>query len=372
MRILLVGGAVRDLVLGRPVTDKDYLVLDASEPEFRERFPEALPVGKAFPVFWLHGDQFAFPRAEGVDADLAGRDFTANALALDEDGELFAHPRALGDVGGRLLRPCSQNSLRDDPLRACRAARFLAQMPEFRPTQDLLQAMRREGESGRLADLDPERVGVELRKAMQSPRPGDFLRRLAETGCLAPWFAELDGAQDVPAGPQPYHEESVLEHTAEVMDRLAGQGEAAVFMGLCHDLGKTATPREFWPKHHGHDRKGEDLARTLARRLRLPSRMEQAGAAAARHHMNAARYPELRPGTRVDVLGELQAANLVHELFQVVQADHGEDHSQQALADLEAMKAVRLPPEDRNKGAESGEKLRLLRCQAVSETSRGR
>ncbi|MGE4555193.1 MAG: HD domain-containing protein [Desulfovibrionaceae bacterium] len=369
MRVLLVGGAVRDLVLGRPVSDKDYLVMGADAAEFGERFPQALPVGKSFPVYWLRGDQFAFLRGASVDEDLLARDFTVNAMALDENGEIYAHPRALEDLDAKALRPCSARSLSDDPLRVFRAARFLAQLSGFKAHPELALAMRREAALGELEGIDAERVGVELRKALQGLRPGVFLRLLSETGCLRPWFEELASAGDIPAGPLPYHDESVLEHTAQVMDRLAGQGELAVFMGLCHDLGKTVTPSDRWPSHHGHDRLGEELASDMALRLRLPSRMEAAGRTAARWHMTAARYKDLRTGTRVDLLSRLHALKLVRETFALVVADRGAKAAgllERAQADLDAMLAVRLPKADRNRGAASGERLRQLRCEALA------
>jgi tRNA nucleotidyltransferase (CCA-adding enzyme) len=304
-----------------------------------------------------------------VDEDLTARDFTINAMALDQDGELYTHPRALEDLGARMLRPCSEVSLSDDPLRVFRAARFFAQLPGFKPHPHLWPAMRRMAGSDALADIDAERVGAELRKALEGPRPGVFLRVLSETGCLRPWFDELAAAADIPAGPLPYHDESVLEHTAQVMDRLAGQSELAVFMGLCHDLGKTLTPADRWPSHHGHDRLGESLAGRLARRLRLPSRMKIAGRAAARWHMIAARYANLRVGSRVDLLTRLHALKLAQEMFALVVADHGEESAsllERAQADLHAILSVRLPKAQRNQGAASGQRLRQLRCEALA------
>lgn len=365
MRILLVGGSVRNLLLGRPSADKDFLVLEAGEREFLRCFPKAEKVGKAFPVYWLRGDEFAFPRGASLDEDLAARDFTVNAMALDEDGRLYCHPRALDDLTARVLRPTSSLSLTEDPLRVFRAARFLAELPDFTPHPELLEAMRAAAASGLLTELAPERVGRESLRALAGERPSRFLRLLAETGCLRPWFAELEAVRDVPAGPAPHHDGDVLEHTAQVLDRLAGE-PLRVWMGLCHDLGKARTPDELWPRHHGHDTAGAAPARDLSQRLALPARYIQAGETAARLHMVAARYGEMRPGSRVDLLQVAHARHLTEPLFELVYADRGLDFRDKARTELGIILTARLPTEDRNLGPESGVKLRELRARMLA------
>lgn len=381
MRILLVGGAVRDLLLGLPPGDRDYLVLDATPKEFIRRFPRARLVGKAFPVFILDREEYAFPRGDSLEADLLARDFTINALALElpdhpavpdrADPALLhaAHPDSLADIASRTLRPASPAALSDDPLRTFRAARFLARFPDLSPHPSLLEAMRETARAGLLAGLAAERVGMELRKALRAPAPGRFLRLLDQAGCLAPWFAEMERAGAIPAGPAPHHAESVLEHTARVLDRLAGLApgeELPGWMGLVHDLGKTATPPEEWPRHIGHEHRGQALAESLGRRLALPERLVAAGRLAARLHMRAMRYDQLKPGTRVDLLNAAHAAGLTRELFLLARADHGSDRLPEARADLAALLAVRLPLAERDHGRESGLRLRELRSQAVA------
>lgn len=381
MRILLVGGAVRDLLLGLPPGDRDYLAPDATPKEFVRRFPAAKLVGKAFPVFILDREEYAFPRGDSLEADLLARDFTVNALALElpdypavpdrvDPSLLHApHPDSLADIASRTLRPASPQALAADPLRTFRAARFLARFPELSPHPSLLEAMRETARAGLLAGLAAERVGMELRKALRAPAPGRFLGLLDQAGCLAPWFAELEGAGTIPAGPAPHHAESVLEHTARVLDRLAGLApgeEIPGWMGLAHDLGKTATPPEEWPRHIGHERRGQALAESLGRRLALPERLVEAGRLAARLHMRAMRYDQLKPGTRVDLLNAAHAAGLTRELFLLARADHGQDHLPEARADLAALLAVRLPLAERDRGQESGRRLREMRSQAVA------
>jgi tRNA nucleotidyltransferase (CCA-adding enzyme) len=385
MKILLVGGAVRDMLLGLPVRDRDYLVLDATVEDFLKAYPAAKPVGKTFPVYIHKGEEYSFPRGETLDQDLARRDFTINALAqeisgalaqetsADNTGALLHHPQALADIQARLLRPASAHSLSDDPLRAYRAARFLAVLPGFTAHPELIDAMRRLAASGSLGEPYAERVGQEVLKACAGPRPGEFLRLLDQGRCLAPWFAELAQASAIPAGPRQYHDASVLEHTAQVMDRLAGD-PMAVWMGLCHDLGKTLTPTQELPRHIGHEERGEVLAKALGERLRLPTRLVNAGADAARWHMLAGRYPELRDATRVDLLFRLKSRGVLREMFQLVQAgknrgDTGParnaDHLPEAQADLEAALTASLPPAARDQGETSGELLRSLRIKAL-------
>ena len=218
--------------------------------------------------------------------------------------------------------------------------------------------------AGVFADLSAERVGRELLKALAGPRPARFLALLAETGCLEPWFPEPAYCRGVPAGPKPAHSTDVFDHTLAVLDRLAGDPLQA-WMGLCHDLGKAATPPELWPRHHGHEAAGAKLARALGSRLRLPEDFVKAGEKAARLHMTAARYPELRPGTRVDLL--MRAGTLLEPLLEVVRADHGLDFRDQALAEQRRILDVRLPADLRGLGPESGRRLRELRARALTQ-----
>jgi len=375
MDIYLVGGAVRDLLLGRTAADRDYLVLGAEPEEFVSRHPSARQVGKSFPVFLLEGRQYAWPRGGSLESDLAARDLTINAVALGVSpgvaGRVEAHPLAFPDLLHRILRPCSAASLADDPLRVFRAARFAAWLPDFSPHPDLAARMTEAAAMREFGELYPERVGGEVQKAMAAPRPGRFLALLDTAGCLDPWFRELRQADDIPAGPRPWHDKSVLGHVIQVMDRLAGN-PLAVWMALCHDLGKTTTPRQTWPRHIGHDQRGKEMARELGDRLRLPGRHIRAGALACALHMKAGRYLTMRPGSRVDLLDRLWREGLFEELFALAGADHPEHAASRieaARRDLAAMLAVHLPESLENQGEASGEHLRLLRCQAVAASS---
>jgi tRNA nucleotidyltransferase (CCA-adding enzyme) len=371
MEIYLVGGAVRDLLLGRPVTDRDYLVDHADHTAFLGRYPTARLVGKSFPVFILDGDEYAWPRGGSLASDLALRDLTVNAMALDEKGLLHAHPQALHDLQARVLHPCSPTSLTDDPVRVFRAARFAAQFPDFSPSPELLDQMREAARGGLLAGHAAERMGREVSKALGAPAPSRFFTLLEKTGCLAPWLSELAACVGVPAGPPAYHDKDVFGHICQVMDRVAGDA-LLVWMALTHDLGKALTPREKWPSHHGHEQAGVAQAKELALRLRQPRVFMEAGMAACAEHMLAARYGELRPGTRVDLLMRLEAKKLTGRMFRLAAADKGstdEEPLRQARRDLRAIRKVKLPEDKKDLGEASGELLRQLRCDALAAAS---
>ncbi|QGY42070.1 tRNA nucleotidyltransferase [Pseudodesulfovibrio cashew] len=369
MKVYLAGGAVRDILLGKPIKDRDYLVTDTTRQEFEARFPAAREVGHTFPVYLLERMEFSFPRAETLEEEIKSRDLTVNAMLLDEDGELIAHPQALDDLVNRVLRPAAPDSLTSDPLRVFRAARFWARFPDFTPHPELRAAMSAVAEAGLLETIAPDRVGQETIKALNSPKPGNFLQLLAETRCLSPWFREFQGGMTIPAGPPAYHDTHVIGHTCRIMDRLAGD-EIAVWMGLCHDLGKMLSDPKFLPRHHGHDKRGIGPAESLAKRIRLSNAHVTAGIKAAQWHMTAARYEELRPGTRVDLLMDLHLSRTVAPLFALIVADTGVDLLSQAKTDLESILAVSLPPESRNLGSKSGQILRELRAAVLGRSKK--
>ncbi|MBI4803952.1 MAG: HD domain-containing protein [Desulfovibrio sp.] len=368
MEIYLVGGAVRDILLGRAVTDRDYLVDHADQAAFTGRYPTARLVGKSFPVFILDGSEYAWPRGGSLEADLLLRDLTINAIALGEGGMLHAHPTAITDLQAGVLRPCSPSSLKDDPVRVFRAARFAAQFPNFSPSPELLAQMRVAAAEGLLHDHAAERVGREVSKALAAPCPSRFFELLERTNCLAPWFGELLACIDVPAGPPEHHDKDVFGHTCEIMDRLAGD-PLAVWMALAHDLGKTLTPREVWPSHHGHEKAGVGLAQTLGLRLRLPRSFIDAGMMAAGEHMLVSDYERLRTGTKVDLLLRMEAKRLTTRMFKLAAADsQNQDLAllRRAKRDLRAIRKVKLPDDKRDLGEKSGELLRQLRCEAIA------
>lgn len=396
MKYYAAGGAVRDLLLGQPLRDADY-AFAATEEEFIQRNPTARKIqSTTCPVYLLDGQEFA-PLLQGdIVQDLLRRDFTINALLLAEDGVLRVHPLALDDLQKRRIRPASPFSLADDPVRVFRAARLAAKLPDFSLHEETLKQMRAlaaggapeaadSAKSGRkpasaavpsLYSIPAEQAGNEIRKACLTDKPGNFLRALHQGGCLAPWFEEFDRAASIPAGPPANHDSSVLEHTARIMDvtaiiarRRSGantERSLAVWMALCHDIGKSATPEDLLPHHYEHEARGAAMAETLGLRLRLPTIFTKAGKLAALLHMKAGAYTRLRPGTRTDMLVSLHAAGLASPFAWMAAADSSQDDLPLLLQrDLERILSVSLPEEWRDKGEQSGLRLRELRCQAL-------
>lgn len=408
MQYFLVGGAVRDLLLGRPPREYD-ITLDAEALLLIQANPLARKVGKTHEIWLLNGLEHSLLRGADIQADLMARDFTINALALDPDGRIYFHPQALADLKAGLIRPCTAQSLEHDPVRSLRAARFCASLPGFSLTPECRGLMAASQLSGALAGIVAEQACNETMKALRAPQPGNYLRALCQGQVLLPWYGELDGADKIPGGPPQYHDSSVLEHIARVMDAVAAtinKEEAvqevgveddypacspasssvrspvrsiglpvaspqtrplAVWMAMCHDLGKTLTPKEEWPHHYGHEFRGVHLAKSLGERLSLPSKFIKAGEVAAKLHMKAGLYPDLKAATKVGLLTELHYYGLLEPFSLLVEADSGLELRERMRNDMRKMLAVKLAEKDMNLGAESGEKLRQLRCKALKK-----
>ncbi len=365
MQIFLVGGSVRDELMGRTGQDRDFVVIGASEEMFLQRFPLAKKVGNRKYVYLLGRDEYSLSSADTIEEDLMGRDLTINALARDMDGHIFAHPKAFEDLKNRLLRPISQANFMNDPLRVFRAARLASQLPDFQADPSLFESMTSVVRKGLLANVAAERVGNEVRKACAGARPGRFFRILEQAEALSPWLDEIHLSKSVPAGPPPYHLGSVFDHLLALADALKGEA-LTVWMAVCHDLGKIATNPGQCPAHNGPAGPGATPAETIGKRLRLPQRFIRAGIAAARWHTTAARYAELRPGTKVRLLMNLHRIGLIREIFNLVKADSGYDHLLQIEQDLKRILSVRLPELNQGLGPESGILLHQLRCRQLN------
>ncbi len=359
---------MRDLLLGRVPKEFDY-AFAGDIASFTIAHPEAKVVGKSVAGLIFNGFDFMPLRGKDLKEDLLKRDFTINALALEENGVLHTHPQALADLKAGILRPVAPGALANDPLRVYRAARFMAMLPDFTPHGDCLLQMREVAAAGLTANISAERVGRELLKALDTAAPSRFFRLLADTGCLEPWFSELAAAREITAGPLPFHDNSIFDHTCDIIDLLArnpDKSQLSVWMGLTHDLGKIHSPSENLPHHYGHELRGIKTAETLARRLSLANKYIRSGSLAAREHMKAGQYFKLRPGTRCDLLIAAHKAGFFLPFWQLADADSGLPVSEKALKDLQLILKVELPPEWRDRGAGTAEKLRGLRCEALA------
>jgi len=386
-KIYLVGGSVRDLLLGRNPHDRDYVVVGYTQEEFLKEFPTAIKVGNSFPVFLVKGEEYAFARKErkvaqghkgfvcdfGSDVtlaeDLLRRDLTINAVAMDpETGAIFMAPKALEDFRKRVLRHVSPAFV-EDPLRVYRVARFAAQLPAFRvhtETLLLMETLREE-----LRTLSPERVWKETEKALRAPAPFKFFLTLRDAGVLDIHFPELDRLIGVPAGTRGHENEAdTFEHALNVLESVCPDTEpdpVLRFAALCHDLGKGLTPPSEWPRHIGHDERGVEAVKSLCKRLRVPKFYQKAACRAARLHMKAHRLLEMRPGKAARLVAELAnfPAGGLKGFLNICVADGMKPAvAQEILRRAERSLAVRLPEKYHNLGRKSGEILLRLRAEA--------
>jgi len=330
MKIYLVGGAVRDTLLGLQPGDRDWVVVGSTQADMEARGFKA--VGKDFPVF-LHpdtGEEHALARTERksgrgyrgfvVDAapsvtleeDLQRRDFTINAIARDESsGELVDPWGGLRDIEQRVLRHVGPAFV-EDPLRVLRAARFLARFAPlgFTLAPETAALMRQIADSGELDTLVPERIWQELRKALASAQPSAFLRSLHETGALAAILPEVDALYGVPQRAEFHPEVDTGVHQEMVSDmaaQLAPGDDLIGFAALTHDLGKALTPHDELPRHIMHEQRGLKPLAALCERLKIPTDHRQLAEAACREHLNVHRIDELRDATVLELLARCDA-----------------------------------------------------------------
>ncbi len=313
----LVGGCVRDLLLMRPSRDRDRVVIGSTPEDMLAR--GFLRVGRDFPVY-LHPatrEEHALARDGNggfgpdvtLEEDLRHRDFTVNAMAMDDNGHLFDPLGGARDVRDGVIRHIG-DSLASDPLRILRAARLAAQLG-FTVAPETLTEMGRLAADGALAAVAPERVWTELEKALTTETPSRFFLTLRAAGVLATVFPEIDRLFGTPQRADYHPEVDTGVHSMMVLDcaaRLSADG-AVRFAALVHDLGKGTTPADLLPRHHGHEERGPALVEALVRRYGGPNHFAELGAAAARLHGLLHKVTELRPGTVLEVL---EAADAFH------------------------------------------------------------
>jgi tRNA nucleotidyltransferase (CCA-adding enzyme) len=329
MKTYLVGGAIRDRLLGLEPGDRDHVVVGGTPEEMLAQGFK--PVGRDFPVF-LHprtGEEYALARTERksgrgyrgfvVDADpsvtleddLARRDFTINAIAEDEDGELSDPLGGVRDIEARLLRHAGP-AFAEDPLRVLRAARFMARFADlgFTVAPETMALMREMAQGGELGELVPERVWQELSRALRSATPSAFLRTLRDCGALAQVLPEVDALYGVPQRAEFHPEVDTGRHQELVSDmaaRLAPGDDVIGFAALTHDLGKALTPTEVLPKHIGHEHAGVAPLKALCERLKVPAAHRELAIMACREHLNVHRLDELRDATVLELLARCDA-----------------------------------------------------------------
>jgi tRNA nucleotidyltransferase (CCA-adding enzyme) len=328
MQVYLVGGAVRDELLGRAVKERDWVVVGATPEELSQLGYRQ--VGKDFPVF-LHPqthEEYALARQERktapgyrgfvtefspsvtLEQDLGRRDLTINAIARAADGRLIDPFHGQQDLQARLLRHVSP-AFQEDPVRVLRTARFAARYAPlgFTVAAETLQLMRSMAESGELKALVAERVWQETERALSETRPEVFFETLRACGALAVIFPEIDALYGVPQPEQWHPEIDTGIHTMMVL-RMAAQlspATAVRFAALVHDLGKACTPKELWPRHHGHEALSIERVKELSKRVCVPSEHRELALLVARLHGNVHRAAELRASTLLELLEQTDA-----------------------------------------------------------------
>lgn len=400
MEIYLVGGAVRDELLDRSVSERDWVVVGATPAELESRGYR--PVGKDFPVF-LHpqtGEEYALARLERkvapgyrgfttefspsvtLEQDLARRDLTINAMARDIAGNIIDPFGGRGDLDKRLLRHVSPAFV-EDPVRILRVARFIARFAHlgFSVAPETLTLMRRMVDSGEADALVPERVWRELSRALDEPTPRAAIELLREVGALRVILPELDALFGVPQRPEWHPEVDTGEHTLLALQVAASRGasQAVRFAVLVHDLGKALTPRAEWPRHHAHEALGLPAIEALCARLRVPQEHRELGLLASRFHTHVHRGLELRTSTLLELLEHCDAFRRPARFVEFLEACECDARGRLGFAEkpypqrarveqaFEIARSISLTESEREglDGAAIGERLRSKRLVAL-------
>ena len=330
MDIYMVGGAVRDRLLGRPVHDHDWVVVGATPDDMIAQ--GFVPVGRDFPVF-LHPqthEEYALARTERksgrgyrgfvvhaspdvtLEEDLSRRDLTINAIAAPADwtgaGAVFDPYGGARDLQARVLRHVT-DAFREDPVRILRLARFAARFSDFTVAPETMALMREMVADGEADHLVPERVWQELARGLMEDKPSRMFEVLRACGALAVLLPELDRLWGVPQRPEYHPEVDTGVHVMMVLD-MAARLDAPLgvrFACLTHDLGKGTTPADVLPRHIGHEQRSSRLLKSVAERLRVPVDCRELADVVAREHGNIHRSGELGAAAVVRLLERCDA-----------------------------------------------------------------
>ncbi|QER40014.1 multifunctional CCA addition/repair protein [Acinetobacter suaedae] len=401
MQVYLVGGAVRDHLLGHPYHEKDYVVVGATPEQLLAKGYQ--PVGKDFPVFLhpetkeeyalarterksgigYHGFQFFTDANVTLEDDLIRRDLTINAMAMDENGQVYDPYGGQKDLAEKILRHVS-DAFTEDPLRVLRVARFAARYTPygFKIAENTLQLMQEISKSGELNALTPERVWKETARALMEDHADVYFQILKDCDALKILFPEIDALFGVPQRPEFHPEIDCGIHTLMALQQ-ACQANYTLdvrFAVLVHDLGKALTPIEELPRHIMHEERGIQPVTTLCDRLKVPTHIKNLALTVCKEHLKCHQAKNLKPGTlwrflqRLDVL---RRPDKVRAFVQACECDAKgrlgmeERPYPQAQFILDAMDIVRniraqdLP--EHIKGPEIGEMLVQYRIEALAK-----
>lgn len=352
MKTYIVGGAVRDELLGLPVQDHDHVVVGATPEEMVRR--GFTPVGKDFPVF-LHPkthEEYALARTERktapgykgfvfhadtdvtLDQDLIRRDLTINAIAKAEDGTLIDPFGGQQDIQSRIFRHVS-SAFAEDPVRILRVARFAARFTDFTVAPETIALMQQMVREGEVDALVPERVWQELSRGLMEAKPSRMFDVLRDCGALARIMPELDVLWGVPQ-PEKHHPEiDTGVHVMMVIDYAAQQGYTLPVRcaALMHDLGKGVTPPSEWPRHHGHEGRSVALVEQVCKRLKIPNDCRDLARMTAREHGNIGRAIELRANTIVTLFERCDAFRKPQRFVDMLRASECDHRGRTGFAD---------------------------------------
>jgi tRNA nucleotidyltransferase (CCA-adding enzyme) len=360
MKTYLVGGSVRDEILGLPVTDHDYVVVGSSPDEMVRRGYR--PVGKDFPVF-LHPqsqEQYALARTERkvsrgykgfevytspevtLKEDLARRDLTVNAIAKDQDGDIIDPFGGVADLEAGVLRHISP-AFTEDPVRVLRTARFAARFG-FRIAPETLALMNEMVHNGEVDALVPERVWQEFARGLMEKKPSRMFYALRECGALTRIMPEVNALFGVPQPIEHHPEIDTGVHVMMVIDYAASRSYslAVRFAALTHDLGKGTTPPEEWPRHIAHEARSVKLVQGLCERIRTPNEVRDLALLVARYHGDVHRAAELRPATIANMLQGVDAYRKPERFEEFLQACSCDFHGRPGYAGKAYLQAERL------------------------------
>jgi len=402
VKTYLVGGAVRDALLGLHAAERDWVVVGSTPALMTDQGYKQ--VGASFPVF-LHpdtGEEYALARTEKkeghgyhgfnvdfhpdvtLEEDLQRRDLTINAIARHEDGSLIDPFGGQRDIEQKILRHVS-DAFVEDPLRVLRVARFAARFAPFgfRVHESTLALMREVTESGELEHLAAERIWREIERAMGAARPSEFVSVLRACGALEVLLPEVNALFGVPQ-PEKYHPEidtgvhllMALEQAAE----LSNGDASVVFAVLLHDLGKAVTPQQHWPSHRGHEAAGIPLVDAVCKRLRAPNSMHNLARKVCARHLDCHRILEARPVTVLRLLENLDVFRQPQVLPEFILACEADYRGRKGLQERDypqgeyLQRACRAVADIRARdldlegvsGPEIGEKLRQARIKKIA------
>ncbi|PWQ96398.1 multifunctional CCA addition/repair protein [Leucothrix arctica] len=405
MDIFLVGGAVRDKLLGISVKDRDWVVVGTSPKRMLEKGYRS--VGKDFPVFLhpesheeyalarterktkagYHGFEFDTAECVTLEQDLARRDLTINAIAEDAEGGLIDPYDGQADIKNRVLRHVS-SAFAEDPVRILRIARFLARFHKlgFTIADETLTLMTDMVAAGEVDALVPERVWQETQKALTEDHPEEFFQALRSCGALKVLFPEIDRLFGVPQVKEYHPEVDTGIHVMMVVHQccLLTDDPVTRFAALTHDLGKGITPADILPHHYGHEESGVPLVTELCQRLKVPTEYRQLAELTCRYHTHVHRAFDVKPKTLLKTIMAADAYRKPERFKQFLLACKADSRGRPTFEDraylqadfytklMEATSVVPVKPilDAGFTGADVKEQLRLVRLRVISEIKR--